>query len=116
MVKSITKLSRANPSIPANLVVLLLLCSCTPSKLAYGPVKSALVEAGLSVPNADCMADRMTDRLSIGQLRKLEALKGDKRSIWDYVSAVRKVGDAEVLGVTSSAAALCASGLAPEKK
>ena len=86
------------------------------SKLAEGRVQSALVEAGLSAPNADCMAERMTDRLSIGQLRKLEALKGNKRSVWDYVSAVRKVGDAEVLGVTSSAAALCASGLAPEKK
>ena len=86
------------------------------AKLAEGRVKSALVDAGLSEPNADCMAERMTDRLSLGQLRKLEALRGAKRTLRDYLAAVRKVGDAEVLSVTTSAAALCASGLAPEKK
>jgi hypothetical protein len=86
------------------------------AKLAEGRVRSALVEAGLSEPNAACMADRMTDELSLGQLKKLEQLQGAKKSVWDYVSAVRRVGDAEVLAVTTSAAALCASGLAPEKK
>ena len=85
------------------------------AKLAEGRVKHALVEAGLSQPNADCMAERMTDRLTLGQLRKLEELRGAKRSVWDYVAAVRRVGDAEVLGVTTSAAALCATGLANEK-
>jgi hypothetical protein len=93
----------------------LALTSCV-AKLAEGRVRSALVEAGLSQPNADCMAERMTDELSLGQLKKLERLQGAKRSVWDYVSAVRRVGDAEVLAVTTSAAALCASGLAPEKK
>lgn len=81
------------------------------SKIAYPRVKSALVDAGLSDGNAACMADRMTDKLTIGQLRKLEALKGDKRSVMDYVSAVRRVGDAEVLAVTASSAALCTTGL-----
>ena len=96
-------------------VLALALTGCV-SKLAEGRVRSALVEAGLSEPNADCMADRMTDQLSLGQLKKLEKLQGAKKSVWDYVSAVRRVGDAEVLAVTTSAAALCASGLAPEKK
>lgn len=82
------------------------------SKLAYGRVKSALVDAGLSESNAGCMADRMTDRLTIAQLRKLEALRGEKRSLADYVMAVRRVNDAEVLGVTASSAALCTTGLA----
>ena len=95
-------------------LVALLTAGCV-AKLAEGRVKTALVEAGLSEPNADCMAERMTDRLTLGQLRKLEALRGAKRSMWDYVAAVRRVGDAEVLGVTTSAAALCASGLAREK-
>ncbi len=89
--------------------------SCV-SKLAYGQVKSAMVEAGLSEGNAACMASRMTDRLSIGQLQKLKALKGQKRSLWDYVAAVRRVGDTEAIEVTASSAALCASGLAPEKQ
>jgi hypothetical protein len=82
------------------------------SKIAYPRVKSALVDAGLSDGNAACMADRLTDELTIGQLRKLEALKGEKRSVMDYVSAVRRVGDAEVLAVTASSAALCTTGLA----
>ena len=97
-------------------VVLLALAACSPSKLAYGQVKSAMIEAGLSESNSACMATRMTDRLSLIQLNKLRQLKGDKRSLVDYVVAVRKVGDAEALSVTASSAALCATGLAQEKK
>jgi hypothetical protein len=96
--------------------VLIAVAACTPSKLAYGTVKSAMVDAGLSDANAACMAERMTDRLTLGQLQKLKQLKGEKRSLSDYVSAVRRVGDAEALSVTASSAALCASGLAPEKR
>ncbi|HEX4847835.1 MAG TPA: hypothetical protein VFV30_06800 [Novosphingobium sp.] len=92
------------------------LAACAPSKLAYGQVKSAMLEAGLSEPNAACMAERMTDRLSLGQLNKLKQLRGEKRSLTDYVNAVRRVGDAEALSVTASSAALCASGLAGEKR
>lgn len=85
-------------------------------KLAKGRVKSALVDSGLSEPNAECMAERMTDRLTIGQLRKLQALQGDRKTLPQYVAAVRKVGDAEVIAITASSAALCATGLAAEKK
>jgi len=74
-----------------------------------------MVDAGLSDSNAACMAERMTDRLSLGQLKRLQALQGAKRGLADYVAAVRRLGDAELLGVTSSSAALCATGLAPEK-
>ena len=81
------------------------------SKLAYGRVRSALSEAGLSDANAACMADRMTDKLTILQLRKLQALQGEKRSLSDYVAAVRKVGDPEVLAVTATAAAVCMTGI-----
>ena len=94
----------------------LLLVACTPSKLAYGQVKSAMIDAGLSDSTAACMANRMTDRLSLIQLNKLRKLKGKKRSLFDYVAAVRKVGDAEAIEVTASSAALCASGLAAEKR
>jgi len=88
------------------------LAACAPSKLAYGQVKSAMVEAGMSEANAACMANRMTDRLSLIQLNKLRKLKSEKRTLFDYVAAVRKVGDAEAIEVTASSAALCASGLA----
>ena len=94
----------------------LALAACAPSKLAYGQVKSAMIEAGLSEANSACMASRLTDRLSLIQLGKLRQLKGEKRTLFDYVAAVHKVGDAEAIKVTASSAALCASGFAAEKK
>ena len=93
-------------------VATLLLAACAPSKLAYGQVKSALSDAGLSDQTASCMATRMTDKLSLKQLVKLKKLKGANRSLGEFVDAVRKVGDAEALQVTVSSAALCSSGLA----
>ncbi len=95
------------------LILAILLAATTSgcvSKLAYGRVKSALVEAGLSDSNAACMADRMTDKLSISQLRKLQALRGEKRSLSDYVAAVRKVNDPEGLAVTATSAVVCTTG------
>lgn len=91
---------------------ILLAASGCVEKIAEHRVRNALVHAGLSEGNADCMAHRMVDRLTIKQLRKLEALQGEKRSVADYVIAVRRVGDPEVLGVTASSAALCATGFA----
>jgi hypothetical protein len=92
-------------------VLILALAACSPSKLAYGRVKSALLDAGLSERNSACMADRMTDKLTLAQLKKLEKLKGEKRSLLDYVSAVRRVGDVDAIEVTASSAALCTTGL-----
>jgi septal ring factor EnvC (AmiA/AmiB activator) len=91
---------------------LMVLTAWSPSKLATGTVKRALIESGLSESNAQCMANRMTDKLSLLQLRKLRALRGEKQSLSDYVAAVRKVGDAEVLTVTVTSAALCSTGFA----
>ncbi len=99
----------------AVVIPVLLVAACSPSKLAYGQVKSAMIDAGLSEPNAACMAERMTDRLSLAQLQKLKQLRGTKRTLGDYVNAVRRVGDAEALSVTASSAALCATGLARER-
>lgn len=99
----------------------LLLTGCV-SQIAESRVESALLKAGLSNRNAACMAERMVDRLSIGQLRKLEALRGKPgepmkpRTLRQFVERVRAVGDAEVLAVTSSSAALCATGLANEAR
>ena len=98
------------------LTALLALAACSPSKLAYGQVKSAMMDAGLSEANSACMAERMTDRLTLGQLQKLKQLKGEKRSLADYAVAVRRVGDTEAIKVTATSAALCASGLAREAR
>lgn len=77
-------------------------------------VRAALRDAGLSDSNARCMAGRMSDRLSIGQLLRLQKLntKGRAaRSLPQFVQAVREQGDAKAIAVTSSSAALCAMGL-----
>lgn len=87
----------------------LLLSGCV-ERIAENRVRSALVGAGLSDQTSACMARRMVDRLTISQLRKLQALQGPKRTVADYVGAVRRLNDPEVLEVTASSAALCATG------
>jgi hypothetical protein len=95
---------------------LLPLAGCVQT-IAESRVRTALVEAGVSQSDAACMAERMTDRLTIAQLRKLEALKARSgeaarpATLREYVERVRRVGDAEVLAVTASSAGLCAAGL-----
>lgn len=98
------------------LLAILALSACAPAKLAEGRLRSALTDAGLSRGDASCMAERMTDRLSLAQVRKLEVLKTPKRTLSDYVYAVRRLGDAQLFRVTASSAALCGSGLAPESR
>ncbi len=88
------------------------LAACTPSKLAYGQVKSAMIDAGLSDATAACMANRMTDKLSLLQLNRLKKLRGSNRSLSQFLNAVRRVGDPEAIEVTASSAALCSIGLA----
>ena len=78
--------------------------------IARSRVKTALVGAGLSEPVSACMAEHMVDKLTITQLRKLEALQGPKRSAFDYVMAVRRINDPEVVRVTVAAAGLCMTG------
>ncbi len=100
----------------AALVAIAMLGGCV-EKIAESRVRTALSEAGLSDANAQCMATRMVDRLTIDQLRKLEALKareGERErpvTIGEFVERVRRVGDNEVVAVTASSAGLCAVGL-----
>jgi hypothetical protein len=68
---------------------------------------------GLSQPMAECMAQRMVDHLTISQLRKLEALQGPKRSAMDYVAAVQRINDPQVIQVTASAAGACVAQVGP---
>jgi len=103
--------------IAATLAGGLLLSACA-EQIAESRVRTALVSGGLSERDADCMAGRMVDRLTIPQLRRLEALSGQSRdtigqlSLSDYIALVRRIGDAEVIAVTTTSAALCATGLA----
>ncbi|WP_068072840.1 hypothetical protein [Novosphingobium lentum] len=85
-------------------------------KVAEYRVRSGLVEAGVAPRVASCMARRMVDRLTITQLRKLEALQGEDGKAPGLISGIRKVGDAEVVSVTGTSSFLCRIGLAKESK
>jgi hypothetical protein len=56
------------------------------------------------------MAHRMADQLTISQLRKLETLQGPRRSVIDYLAAVHRIHDSQVIRVTISSSAICVSG------
>lgn len=77
-------------------------------------LRTGLVNAGLSKPVAACMAERMIDRLSLIQLRRLDSLSSlrDKRAsdltLNQFLHKVRALKDPEILTVTISSAALCA--------
>jgi hypothetical protein len=75
--------------------------------------RSGLVSAGIPKPIAACMARRMVDRLSILQLRRLAGLGKAERSrdLAQFLYRVRSLRDPEIVAVTGSSAALCASGL-----
>ena len=72
-------------------------------------LRAGLVEAGLSEPLAACMADRMVDRLSLMQLRRLADLKqaGLAADVEEFLHRVRSLRDPAIWAVTSSAAAIC---------
>ncbi len=77
-------------------------------------IKNTLVDKGLSEPTADCMAGRMVDRLSTGQLLKIRKLKKfEKKDAGDisaneFVKYTRALQDPEIIGVVSSSAIVCA--------
>jgi ABC-type uncharacterized transport system auxiliary subunit len=92
----------------AGLVCVAVLGGCVQG-IARSRVQAALTNAGLSQPMAQCMSARMVDQLTIHQLRKLEALQGPKRSTMDYVAAVQRIDDPQVIRVTVTAAGACAA-------
>jgi hypothetical protein len=59
---------------------------------------------------AACMAERMVDRLSLIQLRRIGDLPyaSDERTVSGFLHRVRALRDTEILTVSSSAAAVCA--------
>ena len=77
-------------------------------------LRTGLHDAGLSKAMSACMAERMVDRLSLTQLRRLSSLGGLKGkrigdlSLDQFLHHVRALKDAEILTVTTSSAAVCA--------
>jgi hypothetical protein len=77
-------------------------------------LREGLMNAGLSRNQSACMADRMVDRLSLTQLRRLSSLgnfrdeKIREMSVDRFFHNVRSLQDPEILAVTSRAALGCA--------
>mgnify|MGYP006932643066 CR=1 FL=1 len=77
-------------------------------------VRNGLMSAGLSAPVSACMADRMVDRLSLGQLNKLNGLgKLRKRkpgdvTVKELVQQTRSLQDPEIVGVVTASGLVCA--------
>ncbi|AYJ86542.1 hypothetical protein D3Y57_11880 [Sphingomonas paeninsulae] len=77
-------------------------------------IRTGLISAGLSAPVASCMAERLVDRLSLLQLRRLLSITTlrDQRigelTTAQFLHRTRALGDPEILGVVSIAALRCA--------
>lgn len=81
-------------------------------------VESALTQSGMSEERADCMADRMVDRLTPWQLWKLRqgmaAREGEPEhatGLGELIKRLRRVGDFEAVSVVTTSAGLCAIGI-----
>jgi len=94
--------------LPAAAMMALAACS-TPEAIT----RAGLINAGIPRATAACMADRMVDRLSLLQLRRLSGLakaRGSKDRA-QFLYRVRSLRDPEILAVVTSSAGLCATGL-----
>ena len=81
-------------------------------------VKGALTEAGIGEKRAACMAERMVDRLTIGQLWKLRqglaAREGEPEEgygLGELIKRLDRVDDGEAVAVLTTSAGLCALGI-----
>ena len=103
-----------NPLSSLRLLILGLFAAVAACATPQNRVEAGLIKAGVSPRMAQCMAPRMTDRLSVGQLRKLQSLSrmardgGRRMSVDELVRNVRALDDPEIVTVTSKAALVCA--------
>ena len=101
---------RLSPALPI-LAALALSACATVSPEAR--VRGKLIKAGLRPPVAACMAERMVDRLSLAQLRRLQSLGGlakhDMRGmdIDELVHRLRALNDPEIVSVVLKAGIGC---------
>lgn len=93
------------------LMTSMMLASCATPQAR---VETGLMDAGLSPRMAACMADRMVDRLSLVQLKRLQSLARVGRTdfgrvpVDGFLYKVRALEDPEIFTVTSKAALVCA--------
>ena len=98
--------------LPCIMLPALLLVSCA-TVSPEARVRAGLIDAGLPPSTAGCMAERMVDRLSLGQLRRVQSLASLRNShIGDltvdrFLYKLRALEDPEIFAVTSKAAVAC---------
>jgi hypothetical protein len=76
-------------------------------------LRNGLQHEGVPAPVASCMAARMTDRLSLAQLRRLSGIGKAQHAqgLDDLLHRLRALNDPRIVDVTATSAALCALGL-----
>ncbi|GMN02639.1 hypothetical protein [Erythrobacter sp. MTPC3] len=76
-------------------------------------IEQALLDNQVPAPMADCMASRLVDQLTLGQLRKLERAapqEGESRvplSTGEAMERLRRVDDREAIETVAKTAASC---------
>lgn len=82
-------------------------------RVTAGRIESALVNRGVPQPVAACMGTRMSERLTISQLRELERLgeregeAGLPASTVEFLERLRLVEDRKLIEVVGTSAAIC---------
>jgi hypothetical protein len=77
-------------------------------------LRAGLIDAGLSSKQSSCMAERMVDKLSLFQLKRLSSLSNLKDEsirtvgVDRFLYNIRSLQDPEILSVTTRAALGCA--------
>lgn len=81
-------------------------------------VKGALTQSGIGEKRAACMAERMVERLTIGQLWKLRQGMAARASepeegygLGELIKRLDRVNDGEAVAVLTTSAGLCAIGI-----
>ncbi|MCC4254735.1 hypothetical protein LL251_20175 [Sphingobium naphthae] len=103
----------AMPIRPLSPVLLIALLGACSSLSPESRLRTGLEQAGLSPRMSACMAERMADRLSLTQLRKLQSLGAFRKSHSEPISVdrllhdLRALGDTEIVAVTGKAALSC---------
>jgi hypothetical protein len=95
----------------ATIAILIALAGCATPQTQ---LQRGLINAGLPKTQSACMADRMVDKLSLLQLRRLSSLgnfedeKLGDMTVSRFMRNIRALKDPEILSVTTRAAIGCA--------
>ncbi len=82
-------------------------------RVTAGRIETALVTRGVPQPVAECMGTRLSERLTISQLRELERIGEREReaglptSTVEFLERIRSVEDRELIEVVGTSAAIC---------